>query len=73
MNKNNLNRILRQRRVAILLTLEELAAASSVPSAQLGRIETGEHLPSVRILRKIAKPLGFKKDELFTLAGLLSP
>jgi len=73
MIKNNLNRILRQRRVAILLTLEELAAASSVTSAQLVRIEMGERFPSARILHKIAKPLGFKEEELFTLAGFLSP
>ena len=73
MMKNNIYRILRQRRVAILLTLEELAAASSVSSAYLERIETGERSPSTRILRKIAKPLGFDEGKLFTLAGLAAP
>ena len=73
MIKNNLGRILRQRRIAILLTLHELAAASGVSAAHLGRIETGERFPSARILRKIAKPLGFDEGELFTLAGFLSP
>jgi len=73
MIKNNLGRILRQRRIAILLTLQELAAASGVSTAHLGRIETGERFPSACILRKIAKPLGFDEGELFTLAGFLSP
>jgi transcriptional regulator with XRE-family HTH domain len=44
-----------------------------VSSSHLGRIERGERFPSARILRKIAKPLGFDEDELFTLAGFLSP
>ncbi len=55
------------------LTLQVLAAGSGVSSSHLGRIERGERFPSARILRKIAKPLGFDEDELFTLAGYLSP
>jgi len=70
---NDLGRILKQQRVTIPLTLQELAATSSVSSSHLGRIERGERFPSARILRKIAKPLGFDEDELFTLAGFLSP
>ena len=46
---------------------------SGVSSSHLGRIERGERFPSASILRKIAKPLGFEEDELFTLAGYLSP
>ena len=46
---------------------------SSVSPSHLGRIERGERYPSGSILRKIAKPLGFKENELFTLAGYLSP
>ena len=70
---NNLGRILKQQRLTIPLTLQELAATSNVSSSHLGRIERGERFPSARILRKIAKPLGFNEDELFTLAGFLSP
>ncbi len=55
------------------LTLQELADQAHVSPSHLGRIERGERFPSARILRKIAKPLGFKEDELFTLAGYLSP
>ncbi|MFQ6122383.1 MAG: helix-turn-helix domain-containing protein [Dehalococcoidales bacterium] len=70
---NNLGKILKQQRIAIPLTLQELATASGVSSSHLGRIERGERFPSAHILRKIAKPLGFDEDELFTLAGFLSP
>ena len=72
-NSSNLGKILKQQRLSIPLTLQELAATSSVSSSHLGRIERGERFPSARILRRIAKPLGFDEDELFTLAGFLSP
>jgi transcriptional regulator with XRE-family HTH domain len=45
---------------------------SGVSPSYLGRIERGERYPSARVLRRIAKPLGFGEDELFTLAGYLS-
>ncbi len=72
-NDNNLGRILKQQRIAIPLTLQELATTSRVSSSHLGRIERGERFPSAHILRRIAKPMGFDEDELFTLAGFLSP
>jgi len=70
---SDLGKILKQQRITVPLTLQELAAESGVSSSHLGRIERGERFPSARILRKIAKPLGFDEDELFTLAGFLSP
>ena len=70
---NDLGRIIKQQRITVPLTLQELAAVSGVSSSHLGRIERGERFPSARILRKIARPLGFDEDELFTLAGFLSP
>ena len=57
----------------IPLTLDKLAAATGASPSYLGRIERGERFPSARILRKIAKPLGFSEGELFTLADYLSP
>ena len=69
----NLNKILKQRRVMIPLTLRELAAMSGVSMSHLGRIEKGDRFPSASVLRKIAKPLGFEESELFYLAGYLSP
>jgi len=72
-SSNDLGKILKQQRVTVPLTLQELSAESGVSSSHLGRIERGERFPSARILRKIAKPLGFNEDELFTLAGFLTP
>ncbi len=69
----NLGKILKQQRLSLPLTLRELSAMSGVSSSHLGRIERGERFPSGSILRRIAKPLGFEEDELFTLAGYLSP
>ena len=54
------------------LTLQELSGISGVSSSHLGRIERGERFPSASILRRIARPLGFEEEELFTLAGYLS-
>ena len=70
---NDLGRILKQQRITVPLTLQELAAESGVSSSHLGRIEKGERFPSASILRTIAQPLAFEESELFTLAGYLSP
>jgi len=72
-NSKNLGRIIKQRRVMMPLTLRELAAMSSVSASHLGRIERGERFPSGSVLHRLAKPLGFDEDKLFTLAGYLSP
>ncbi|MFC1902461.1 helix-turn-helix domain-containing protein [Chloroflexota bacterium] len=71
-NVSNFSEIIRQRRVMIPLTLQELGSMAGVSPSHLGRIEKGGRFPSARILRKIAKPLGFDEDELFALAGYLS-
>ena len=72
-NRNNLGLLLKQQRLRIPLTLRELTELSGVSSSHVGRIERGERFPSASILRRISKPLGFEEDELFTLAGYLSP
>lgn len=71
--RKNLGKILKQQRQSVSLTLHELSAVSGVSPSHLGRIEKGERFPSAAILQRIAKPLGFGEDELFTLAGYLSP
>ena len=71
--RNDFGKLLKQQRVSLDLTLQELASLSEVSPSHLGRIERGQRYPSAHILRKIAKPLGFDEDELFTLAGYLSP
>ena len=70
---DSLGKIIKQQRMTLPLTLQQLAAMSGVSSSHLGRIERGERFPSASILRKIAQPLGFEENELFTLAGYLSP
>ena len=72
-NRNNLGTIIRRQRVMVPLTLQQLGSMAGVSPSHLGRIENGGRFPSARILRKIAKPLGFEEDELFALAGYLSP
>ncbi|UCH50679.1 MAG: helix-turn-helix transcriptional regulator [Chloroflexota bacterium] len=72
-DSNLLGKIIKQHRVVIPLTLEQLANVVGVSSSHLGRIERGERTPSARVLRKIAGPLGFSEVELLTLADYLSP
>ena len=71
-SRSDLGVILKQRRLTIPLTLQELASAAGVSSSHLGRIERGERFPSARILRKIAEPLRTEEAELMSLAGYLS-
>jgi transcriptional regulator with XRE-family HTH domain len=70
--KNGIGEIIRRRRVSIPLTLCELSDNSGVSQSHIGRIERGERFPSAHVLRRIAKPLGFKEEGLFMLAGFLS-
>jgi len=72
-NGNELGKILKQRRVMIPRTLQELATAVGVSPSYLCRVERGERFPSARILQKIAKPLGFDEAELLTLAYYMTP
>jgi len=72
-NRNALGKMLKQKRLMIPLTLRELAAKSGVSTSHLGRIEKGDRFASARVLQRIAKPLGFKESELFSLAGFLPP
>jgi len=72
-NRNNFAKMLKQKRIMADLTLHQLSVASGVSASHLGRIERGERYPSARILRKLAKPLGFEESELFTLADYLTP
>jgi transcriptional regulator with XRE-family HTH domain len=72
-SQTHLGKIIKQQRVSLSLTLQELAAKANVSASHLGRIERGERFPSAHVLQRIAKPLSFEEDEIFTLAGYLSP
>ena len=69
---NNLGDIIRQQRVVMSLTLQELAARSGVSASHLGRIERGERFPSARTLRRIAKPLGSEENPPYS-GGRVDP
>jgi transcriptional regulator with XRE-family HTH domain len=68
----DLGKIIKQQRVASDLTLQQLSARAGVSPSHLGRVERGQRFPSAHILHRIAGPLGFDEDELFTLAGYRS-
>ena len=70
---NDFGRFIRQHRVLIPLTLYELASKSGISPSHLGRMERGERSPSAGVLQKIAKSLKLNVNELFVLAGYLSP
>lgn len=72
-NRNKLGQIIRSQRVTRSFTQSKLAQDSGVSQSHLGRIERGERFPSARVLRRLAKPLGFNDQELMILAGYLSP
>ena len=74
MNCNqNIGEIIREHRNSIPLSISELSRISGVSKSHLVRIEIGQRVPSARILQSVAKPLGFHPNELFILAGYLSP
>lgn len=64
---------LRNRRRGMKLTLQKLSNASGVSPSHIGRIERGQRFPSANILKRIAKPLSYEQNELFVMAGYLSP
>jgi len=72
-DKKEFGSILRRARVMVPLTLRELATMSGVSASHLGRIEKGDRFPSARVLRKIAQPLDYSENDIFTLAGYMSP
>jgi transcriptional regulator with XRE-family HTH domain len=72
-NAADIGKIIKHQRVTTPLTLHKLSELSGVSPSYLGRIEHGQRFPSARILQKIAKHIGFDEDELFALAGYLSP
>lgn len=65
--------VLKQQRLSIPLTLQELSNKAQVSASHLGRIERGQRFPSAKILRRLAGPLGLEENEIFTVAGYLTP
>ncbi len=70
---NSLSEIIGTARKTQRLTLRELGFMSGVSLSYLARIEKGDRFPSARVLRKIAQPLDYSENDIFTLAGYMSP
>lgn len=71
--QTGLGKIIKQQRISLSLTLMDLASKSGISASHLGRIERGERFPSAGVLKKIARPLEFREEELMALAGYLNP
>ncbi len=64
---------LREQRVAIRLSLRQLAEATGVSNPYLSQIERGLRRPSAEVLQSIAKALHVSAETLYVQAGILSP
>jgi len=73
MQDNRLGRLLKHKRVAMLVTLEELAMASGVSVAELERIEAGECVPQNGCLERIARALGIETGKLLSRSEGIGP
>jgi transcriptional regulator with XRE-family HTH domain len=63
----------RRRRLALNLTLEELAERAGLTSNYIGTIENGHRDPSLSTIQLIARGLGVSPGELFGTLPDLSP
>ena len=72
-SKVNINKVIKEQRKSIRLSLYQLSRLSGVSVAHLSRIENEHRQPSTRTLQKIAKHLGFDLYELLVMAGHLLP
>ncbi len=64
MRHSTLPDVLRSARLDAGLTQEELAARAKVARLTIGRIETGENVPNLSTLDRIAKALGTTSKRL---------
>ena len=73
MQDNRLGRLLKHKRVAMLVTLEELAMASGVSEEDLEQIESGERVPQNGCLERIAQALGIEAGKLSSRSEGIGP
>ncbi|HHY35709.1 MAG TPA: helix-turn-helix transcriptional regulator [Firmicutes bacterium] len=65
---------LRETRIKRGFSVRKLAMAAGIGEAYLSQIETGQRgVPSARILKKLAGPLGVTEEEIMRKAGYLEP
>ncbi len=71
--ENRLARLFRTKRIAMLVTLDELACASGVPVAELRQMETGEYFPGNGCPERVAEALGIKAIPASTSLPFIIP
>lgn len=54
----------RERRLEVGLSQEELAAGAAVERSHMGKIERGEHMPNFVLILRLAKALGVAPGKL---------
>lgn len=67
-----LGSFLRSQRRLANLTLRQMAERTKVSNAYLSQIERGLHVPSVRVLRSIARALDLSAEAMLAQAGLMA-
>lgn len=69
---DNLAKTLRQRRILLGLTAQEMSERAEISWSHLMRIERDERRPSGTVLHKLSPVLDIPEAELLRLAGYLS-
>jgi transcriptional regulator with XRE-family HTH domain len=65
----NIGKRLRLRRIALDMTLEDVAQAIGVSANYISLIERGKNVPSDEIIDKLAELYGMDRDELYECYG----
>jgi transcriptional regulator with XRE-family HTH domain len=64
---------IKRHRMAAGLTMEQLAERAGVFRSSIHRWETGKRTPGAADLARLARALGVDFEDLFTLAGFVTP
>jgi DNA-binding XRE family transcriptional regulator len=62
-----LNNNLKEVRMRLSLSQEELGRITGISRTTVGRIERGQYMPSLRLAFRLAKKLGLRIEDIFTL------
>ena len=71
-NQKSIGKLVRDRRVSMGLSIEDIARQTGISASHLSRIEGGERRPSGHVLQKAARSLKFEESELMFAAGYLT-
>lgn len=71
---NQLGEYVRERRVAIGMSMRQLEEATGIPRSGLSEIENGlRAMPSPELLQRIAEALRIDYEDLFAVSGISRP